>query len=172
MNECCYKALPELRFGDIATIPDTRELDQDGRPFAAQASRRRLKERRVDLIVSVLTPYVAGNAERNGLNRGFGVINVACGTMVELAFAFVDRETSEPVRMPLFEFSFYELDAFYPQWYERISVSDYTYFVLPKYTRLSAVAKWRNELQKPSRANVSTRKTGPSRRPRPRVGRV
>ena len=108
---------PEIRYQDIARL-------QDGR--------------RVDLIVTPLTQYFSTDPNRNGLSNGFGVINVKTGSTLEVDFTFVDAVTSEPVVMPLFEFTFYEIDMSPPEFTETLHVRGFTHFTLTRSTSLSA----------------------------------
>lgn len=44
------------------------------------------------------------------MHGSFGTVNLANGEDVSLIFTFIDAETDEPIRMPGFHFSFFDLD--------------------------------------------------------------
>jgi len=66
--------------------------------------------RTVDLLVTTSGRYVPCMAYRSGMHGSFGTVNLANGEDVDLSFTFVDAETSEPIIMPGFHFSFFDLD--------------------------------------------------------------
>jgi len=66
--------------------------------------------RTVDLLVKASGRYVPCMAYRSGMHGSFGTVNLANGEDVELSFAFIDAETDEPISMPGFHFSFFDLD--------------------------------------------------------------
>lgn len=64
----------------------------------------------VDLIVNSAGFYKPWNVPLNGLYGKFGNINIAQGETVDLAFRFVEAETSEPVTLKAVHFSIFDLD--------------------------------------------------------------
>jgi hypothetical protein len=64
-----------------------------------------------DLKVRVRgTDYNAKTPDLNGQNGHYGVVNVACGTSVDLEFQFVDPKTGQPATMEHLIFSWFDLD--------------------------------------------------------------
>lgn len=78
----------ELRFGNAASI----------------------NERSVDLVITTNSAYEPNKASATGVARGFGVINVKCGTEVTLLFNVVDSETGEAVALDNVALTWYDVD--------------------------------------------------------------
>lgn len=66
--------------------------------------------RTVDLIITTTNKYVPCMAYRSGMHGSFGTVNLANGEDVTLIFTFIDALTDEPIAMPGFHFSFFDLD--------------------------------------------------------------
>lgn len=64
----------------------------------------------VDLIITTTNKYVPCMAYRSGMHGSFGTVNLANGEDVNLVFTFIDALTDEPIEMPGFHFSFFDLD--------------------------------------------------------------
>lgn len=69
-----------------------------------------------NLVVAATSPYTpnmlnpAGGVLRNGVRQGFGVINMASGSEVELTFSLVDSATGAPKTHPGFVITFFDGD--------------------------------------------------------------
>lgn len=69
-----------------------------------------------NLVISALSPYTPnllnanGGVLHNGLHGGFGVINMACDSSVDLKFQFVDANTGTPVTPAPFVFTWFDSD--------------------------------------------------------------
>jgi len=91
------------RFGNVGTY--------DGRPF--------------DLIITAMTPFVAGKSPPNpSLSGKFGEINIRAGTSTDFRFSFEDSESSASVRLDKFEFSFFGISSGGPT-DERLILKDF-----------------------------------------------
>lgn len=73
--------------------------------------------RSFDLVVTLMSPlegFRSPPANRppvlSGCSGQFGMVAVHAGTHVDLIFTFRDSETDEPVFLPSFDFSFFDLD--------------------------------------------------------------
>lgn len=66
--------------------------------------------RTVDLMITTTGKYVPCMAYRSGMHGSFGTVNLANGENVNLVFTFIDAITDEPIAMPGFHFSFFDLD--------------------------------------------------------------
>jgi len=65
----------------------------------------------VDLIITAKPGYTPGNPSRNGLENGFGNINVKMGTVADLNFRFVEKtELTQKVKIDKVSLAFYDLD--------------------------------------------------------------
>mmetsp|Transcript_8955 Transcript_8955/g.16119 ORF Transcript_8955/g.16119 Transcript_8955/m.16119 type:complete len:430 (+) Transcript_8955:56-1345(+) len=78
----------ELRFTGVATIDGAN----------------------VDLVVQSMSTYQPGVAEGNGVFGEFGRINVKEGSSVDLKFSFVDGKSGQPVVLPAFYLSIFDID--------------------------------------------------------------
>merc|ERR1719230_1670726 len=69
-----------------------------------------------DLTVTATSPYTPnllnanGGVLHNGLHGGFGVINMACDSSVDLKFQFVDANTGSAVTPAPFVFTWFDSD--------------------------------------------------------------
>merc|ERR1719199_696033 len=69
-----------------------------------------------NLVVTATSPYTpnmlnpTGGVLRNGAREGFGVINLASGSSVDLTFSFVDSRTGGPKTMPNTVVTFFDGD--------------------------------------------------------------
>lgn len=67
----------------------------------------------VDLVIRADENYEAYNPARNGLHLGkFGRINMKSGTQTVFNFRFVRSGTDEPVKVPEFVFTVFDIDQF------------------------------------------------------------
>jgi len=64
----------------------------------------------VDLVVTTDGQYSAKKASVNGVSGSFGIVNVKCGTEVNLVFNVVDSETGAPVPLDNVAISWYDID--------------------------------------------------------------
>merc|ERR1719201_1654465 len=69
-----------------------------------------------NLVVTATSPYTpnmlnpAGGVLKNGVREGFGVINLASGSSVDLTFSFVDSTTGAPKTMSDTVITFFDGD--------------------------------------------------------------
>lgn len=69
-----------------------------------------------NLVVSATSPYTpnslnpSGGVMRNGARNGFGVINMASGSSVDLTFRLIDAATGQPKTVDAFVFTFVDGD--------------------------------------------------------------
>lgn len=69
-----------------------------------------------NLVVTALSAYTPnelnpdGGASRNGIQHGFGVINMASDSSVDLKFALVDSDSGEPKVLDSFLFTIFDAD--------------------------------------------------------------
>jgi len=69
-----------------------------------------------NLVITATSPYTpnmlnpTGGSLRNGAHQGFGVINMASGSTVDLTFSFVDSRNGSPKVMPDFVVTFFDAD--------------------------------------------------------------
>lgn len=89
----------------------------------------------INLIVSATSAYspntlnAEGGALRNGVHQGFGVINMASDSSVDLKFSFVDSNTGAPKVMESFLFTFFDGDhGMSHQSREAVTVSGFSAF--------------------------------------------
>jgi len=80
----------ELRYGNIMQLLATNES--------------------LDLVVTALTPYTPFRPWVNGKNGHFGNIHLKARTDVSLRFEFMKTGTSNPVTVPWFFFTWYDMD--------------------------------------------------------------
>merc|ERR1719162_1527984 len=70
----------------------------------------------INLVITATSPYTpnslnpAGGVMRNGARNGFGVINLASGTTVDLTFSLVDAATGAPKTVDTFAFTLVDGD--------------------------------------------------------------
>ena len=96
-----------------------------------------------DLVIRNTTEYLGKKTRPSGCNGVFGLINVAKGSVVDMDFAFEDSLTQQPITVPEFFFSFFDLDeqknSAKKGGKEKIHLSGYTSFALDDQTLVSAV---------------------------------
>jgi len=63
-----------------------------------------------DLKVTAIGSYKARTPKFNGLKGHYGIINVACGTSVDLKFELLDPSSGEPATLKNLIFSWFDLD--------------------------------------------------------------
>jgi len=69
-----------------------------------------------NLVITATSPYTpnmlnpTGGILRNGAHGGFGVINMASGSTVDITFSFVDSRTGSPKVMDHFVITFFDAD--------------------------------------------------------------
>jgi len=66
----------------------------------------------MNLVLSVKpeTEYFPYDVQRNGLDNGYGIVNIRSGSEVDLTFTFVDANTLEPRAVPRFFITFSGID--------------------------------------------------------------
>jgi len=64
----------------------------------------------VDLVVTTDGAYTANEAQMNGAKKDMGRINVKSGTSVSLKFSLVASQTQDPVTVPKFAITVFDMD--------------------------------------------------------------
>jgi len=97
-----------------------------------------------NLVVTATSPYTpnmlnpAGGVLRNGVREGFGVINLASGSAVDLTFSFVDSRTGSPKTMANTVVTFFDGDhGMAHESRESITIKDMTSFAVDDDTSLT-----------------------------------
>jgi hypothetical protein len=97
-----------------------------------------------NLVVTATSPYTpnmlnpAGGVLKNGVREGFGVINLASGSSVDLTFSFVDSTTGAPKIMSDTVITFFDGDhGMSHESRESLTIKDMTSFVLDDDTSLT-----------------------------------
>jgi len=90
-----------------------------------------------NLVVTATSPYTpnmlnpAGGVLKNGVREGFGVINLASGSSVDLTFSFVDSTSGAPKTMSDVVVTFFDGDhGMSHESRESLTIKDMTSFVL------------------------------------------
>jgi len=97
-----------------------------------------------NLVVAATSPYTpnmlnpSGGVLRNGAREGFGVINLASGSSVDLTFSFVDSRDGSPKMRESTVVTFFDGDhGMAHESRESITISDMTSFVVDDQTSLT-----------------------------------
>jgi hypothetical protein len=97
-----------------------------------------------NLVVTATNPYTpnmlnpSGGVLRNGVTEGFGVINLASGSSVDLTFSFVDSRTGAASTRPHTVVTFFDGDhGMAHESRESITIKDMTSFVVDDSTSLT-----------------------------------
>jgi hypothetical protein len=97
-----------------------------------------------NLVVTATSPYTpnmlnpAGGVLRNGAREGFGVINMASGSTVDLTFSLVDATTGAPKVRPNFVITFFDGDhGMSHESRESVTIKDMTSYAVSDTTTLT-----------------------------------
>lgn len=97
-----------------------------------------------NLVITATTPYTpnslnpAGGVMRNGARNGFGVINMASGSTVDLTFKLVDSVTGEPKTVSEFVFTLVDGDhGMAHESRESFTVTGFTSYALDRESTLN-----------------------------------
>ena len=97
-----------------------------------------------NLVITATSPYTpnslnpAGGVMRNGARNGFGVINMASGSTVDLTFALVDAVTGEPKNVGEFVFTLVDGDhGMSHESRESFTVTGFTSYALDRESTLN-----------------------------------
>merc|ERR1719199_1355375 len=96
-----------------------------------------------NLVVTATSPYTpnmlnpAGGVLRNGAREGFGVINLASGSSVDLTFSFVDSRTGSPKTLATTVITFFDADhGMSHESRESLTIKDMTSYAVDDQTSL------------------------------------
>merc|ERR1719201_1731315 len=100
----------------------------------------------VNLVVTATSPYTPntvnaqGGILRNDIKNGFGAVNLASGSSVDLKFQFQDAATGAPKVLPQFLFSFFDADhGMAHESRESVTVSGFSAYKVSENTALDVI---------------------------------
>lgn len=95
----------------------------------------------VNLVVKTAGHYYPHNVSRNGLTGVFGQMNLKAGSSTVFRFSFVDSHTKDPVKVPSFLFSFFDIDQQHVDGEEVVSINNYEWLATTPRTELQLEAE-------------------------------
>lgn len=117
----------------------------------------------VNLVISATSPYTPnsvnaqGGILRNDIKNGFGVVNLASGSSVDLKFQFQDAATGAPKTMESFLFTFFDADhGMAHESREAVTVSGFSSYKFSEETALDIIETATDDAALAAGAGVAT----------------